>query len=321
MSKVEPLLEIDNISKVFSLGRKRKLRALSEVSLVVYPGETLGIVGESGCGKSTLARIVMGIYEPTSGEIRYRGSKVNLNQHEARLKYAENVQMIFQDTYSSLDPRMTVEAIIAENLEIQGRLDVPGRHERVHELLEMVGLPADAANRYPHEFSGGQRQRIGIARALALQPELILCDEPISALDMSIQSQVMNLLIDLKESLNLTYVFIAHDLNMVRYISDRIAVLYDGCLVELAEAEELYTEPLHPYTKLLLSTALVPEPSKVALESMEGVERADRVQEGGCSFYARCPRAMEQCARCAPELKQEKQGHYLACHLKIASES
>lgn len=320
MNRVEPLLKINDLSKEFSLDRKHKLHALNKVSLEVYPGETLGIVGESGCGKSTLARIVMGIYEPTSGEVRYRGSKVILKSHRARLAYAQKVQMIFQDTYSSLDPRMTVEAIIAENMEIQGLFDAEGRRNRVHELLELVGLPGEAANRYPHEFSGGQRQRIGIARALALQPELILCDEPISALDMSIQSQVINLLIDLKDSENLTYIFIAHDLNMVRYISDRIAVLYNGCLIELAEVEELYTSPLHPYTKLLLSTALSPDPdeSKPALKSMGEQERTANAP-GGCPFYARCRDAMEECKSRAPVLTQVKQGHFVACHMDFTA--
>ncbi len=313
---MEPLLEIKDVSKTFSLGKKRKLHALDGVSLEVYPGETLGIVGESGCGKSTLARVIMGIYDPSSGEVKYRGQKVDLKNHRARMEYAQKVQMIFQDTYSSLDPRMTVEAIIAENMEIQGGFDVDGRRGRIHELLEMVGLPGEAANRYPHEFSGGQRQRVGIARALVLHPELIICDEPISALDMSIQSQVMNLLIELKERLKLTYVFIAHDLNMVRYISNRIAVLYDGCLVELADTEELYSSPLHPYTKLLLSTALTPDSkqNKLSANDLSGAERVVNTQ-GGCPFYGRCRYCMDQCETCAPALRQEKPGHFVACHI------
>ncbi len=313
---MQPLLEIKNISKVFSLGKKNYLYALSEVNLEVYPGETLGIVGESGCGKSTLARVIMGIHEPTSGEVLYNGRIVHLNSHRTRLEYAQKVQMIFQDTYSSLDPRMTVEAIISENMEIQGHLDSAGRRSRVYELLQMVGLPHEAANRYPHEFSGGQRQRIGIARALALQPELIICDEPISALDMSIQSQVMNLLIDLKQSLSLTYVFIAHDLNMVRYISDRIAVLYGGRLVELADAEELYSSPLHPYTKLLLSAALSPDPDekKLDLKHISDPEKAASTKEG-CPFYSRCSHSMDKCKICAPALTYAKHGHLVACHM------
>lgn len=314
---MEPLLEIEQVTKIFSLGGKKKLEAVKDVSLNVFQAETLGIVGESGCGKSTLARIIMGIYPPTEGEVRYRGQRIDSRSHRARLAYSENVQMIFQDTYTSLDPRMTVEAIIAENLEIHKRLTGKGRKQRVCELLNLVGLPQEAASRYPHEFSGGQRQRIGIARALSIEPEFLICDEPISALDMSIQSQVMNLLKSLKDRLNLTYLFIAHDLNMVRYISDRIAVLYRGRVVELAEADALYSAPAHPYTKMLMGAVLTPDPNENKLER-EKMKIQENVQiEGadGCPFWDRCGMAEERCKCSSPVLREVEKGHFAACHI------
>lgn len=255
---MEPLLELKNLSKVFGRGKQQAF-ALKNVNLKVYKGETLGIVGESGSGKSTLARIVMGVYTASKGEILVHGVPLDLRRHKARKAFARQAQMIFQDPYASLDPRMTVEDILMENLEIQGGRSKKENQLEVEKLLEMVGLSKDYRTRYPHEFSGGQRQRIGIARALTLGPELIICDEPISALDISIQSQIMNLLIQLKEENELTLVFIGHDLNMVRYISDRIAVIHQGEIVEIGETEEIYQNPKHFYTKTLLNAALTLE--------------------------------------------------------------
>ncbi len=312
------LLDIQNLSKKFSLGKKHSFYALRDVNLRLQKGETLGIVGESGCGKSTLARVLMGIHSPSAGRVLYRGEPLDLGSHRARLSYAEKVQMIFQDTYASLDPRMTVESIISEGMEIHGRFSVSERRERVHELLSMVGLPVEAANRYPHEFSGGQRQRIGIARALCLSPELLICDEPISALDMSVQSQVMNLLQNLKESLDLTYIFIAHDLSMVRYISDRIAVLYAGSVVEEAPAELLYNAPAHPYTKLLMSAALSPDPDEGKLTKNDITEPEVRGgAEGGCAFLGRCYLAEECCKAAVPQQREVSPGHRVACYKSI----
>lgn len=256
---MEELLRLTNVSKSFSTGTGHKKQVLNQINLTVKQGETLGIVGESGCGKSTLARLIMGVYPLSAGEILFHGEPLTLNRQKNRKEFARHVQMIFQDPYTSLDPRMSVEAILSENLEIQGKTSNEERRQRVYKLLEMVGLSGEYAGRFPHEFSGGQRQRIGIARALALEPELILCDEPISSLDISIQSQIMNLLIQLKKNLGLTYVFIAHDLTMVRYISDRIAVMHDGKIVEMGDTEEVYEHPQHPYTRKLLQAQLSPQ--------------------------------------------------------------
>ena len=235
----EKLLVLDDVCKTFKV-EGGKLKAVSHVNLDIYKGETLGLVGESGCGKSTLGRVVMGIYGASKGSITYKGEKLNVRSADSRWRYAKKAQMIFQDPYASLDARMTVGSIIAEGMEIHKMYDAKRRTERVGELLELVGLNKEHANRFPHEFSGGQRQRIGIARALAIEPEFIVCDEPISALDVSIQSQIINLLKDLQQRLGLTYLFIAHDLNIVKYISDRIAVMYLGNLVELASSDEIY---------------------------------------------------------------------------------
>lgn len=257
---MEPLLQLKNISKTFSVGGGQKKNAIQDVDLVVRKGETLGIVGESGCGKSTLARLIMGVYPVSGGEILFRGKKLELDKQKSRKEFANHAQMIFQDPYTSLDPRMSVRDILSENLEIQGRFNKEERIQRVYELLDMVGLSKEHGSRFPHEFSGGQRQRIGIARALALQPELILCDEPISSLDISIQSQIMNLLIRLKKEMGLTYIFIAHDLTMVRYLSDRIAVMSEGRIVETGETDKVYQNPQHPYTQKLLQAQLSIEP-------------------------------------------------------------
>lgn len=313
----EPLLVLEGIHKYFKVSGGT-LKAVENVNLTIHKGETLGLVGESGCGKSTLGRVTMGIYPPTKGNVIYDGRKVDLRKSKERFAYAKKAQIIFQDPYASLDPRMTVASIIEEGMEIHKMYNSAKRKERVYELLELVGLNREHANRFPHEFSGGQRQRIGIARALAIEPEIIVCDEPISALDVSIQSQVINLLRDLQKKLDLTYLFIAHDLNIVKYISDRIAVMYLGNIVELAESDELYHNTLHPYSKALLSAVPIPDP-----KSEEGKKR--QILTGdvpspintppGCNFAGRCPIACDICHKESPKLLEITPGHFCACHL------
>lgn len=262
MSGKEKILEVKNLKKHFKAGRKGIIKAVDGVSFDIYKGETFGLVGESGSGKSTVGRTIIRLYDATDGEVIFKGENVHgKKSHEEMLQFRRNMQMIFQDPTSSLNPRMTVMDIIAEGLDVHGLVKTPQeRKERVNELLRAVGLNEEHATRFPHEFSGGQRQRIGIARALAVQPELIICDEPISALDVSIQAQVVNLLKKLQKERGLTYLFIAHDLSMVKYISDRIGVMHLGHLVELADSEELYRNPVHPYTKSLLSAIPLPDP-------------------------------------------------------------
>jgi oligopeptide transport system ATP-binding protein len=259
----EKLLEIKNLKQYFNQGKPNEVRAVDDISFDIYKGETLGLVGESGCGKSTTGRSIIRLYDATDGEVNFKGVNVHGKKSKSELKiFNRKMQMIFQDPYASLNPRMKVMDIIAEGLDIHGLTkSAQERKDRVHELLETVGLNKEHANRYPHEFSGGQRQRLGIARALAVDPEFIIADEPISALDVSIQAQVVNLLKELQEEKGLTYLFIAHDLSMVKYISDRIGVMYFGKLVELAPAEELYNNPLHPYTQSLLSAIPLPDPN------------------------------------------------------------
>ena len=259
MSSNEKLIVLDDVCKHFKVSGGM-LKAVDHISLDIYKGETLGLVGESGCGKSTLGRVAMGIYPATSGKLYYAGEELNLKNAATRFKYAKKAQIIFQDPYASLDPRMTVSSIIEEGMVIHGMYDAKRRQERVYELLELVGLNKEHANRFPHEFSGGQRQRIGIARAIVLEPDLIIADEPISALDVSIQAQVINLLNDLRNKMGLTIMFIAHNLSVVKYFSDRIGVMYYGKLVELADSDELFEHPLHPYTKSLLSAIPYPDP-------------------------------------------------------------
>ena len=256
----QPIMEVKDLSVHFKLNRKNTVHAVTHVNLTINQGETVGLVGESGCGKTTLGRAIKHIYEPTSGEVIYNGESVQKMSKAELRRYKQDVQMIFQDPYSSLDPRMTVRDIIAEGLVISGITDKEYINEKVYEILEMVGLVREHADRYPHEFSGGQRQRIGIARAVIMQPEMIIADEPISALDVSIQAQVINLLNDLRERLGLTIMFIAHDLSVVKYFSDRIGVMYFGKMVELADSDELFKNPLHPYTRSLLSAIPLPDP-------------------------------------------------------------
>ncbi|MBQ2668377.1 MAG: ATP-binding cassette domain-containing protein [Clostridia bacterium] len=317
MSNAVKLITLDDVCKYFKVSGGT-LKAVDHVSLDIYKGETLGLVGESGCGKSTLGRVAMGIHPATSGKLTYNGEELNLRKAETRFKYAKKAQIIFQDPYASLDPRMTVASIIAEGMEIHGMYDAKKRQERVYELLELVGLNREHANRFPHEFSGGQRQRIGIARALAIEPEFIVCDEPISALDVSIQSQIINLLHDLQEKLGLTFLFIAHDLNIVKYISDRIAVMYLGNVVELADSTELYKNTLHPYSKALLSAGPIPDPNAEAQKNrqiLSGDVPSPINTPKGCNFAGRCPVACDKCRESKPALQEIVPGHFVACHL------
>ncbi|ARP49888.1 MULTISPECIES: ABC transporter ATP-binding protein [Caproicibacterium] len=313
----EKLIELDHISKHFQISKKETLVAVNDITMDIYKGETLGVVGESGCGKSTLGRVVMGIYHPTKGTIKYRGKPVDLKRTKDRFAYSEKAQIIFQDPYASLDPRMTVGTIISEGMEIHNMYDAQKRQERVYELLETVGLNREHANRFPHEFSGGQRQRIGIARALAIEPEFIVCDEPISALDVSIQSQIINLLKDLQKKLGLTYMFIAHDLNIVKYISDRIAVMYLGNLLELADSDEIYAHTLHPYSQALLAAVPIPDPDKEAQKKtqiLRGEVPSPINPKPGCPFASRCPYADDVCRSKSPKLQEIRPNHFVACH-------
>ncbi len=314
----EALLSLKNITKEFSVSGGKRLRAVDNVSFDIFKGETLGVVGESGCGKSTLGRVVMGIYPPTAGQLLYNGSKINLSKSSARFKFAKKAQLIFQDPYASLDSRMTVGAIISEGMEIHSMYDAKKRKERVNQLLELVGLSPEHANRFPHEFSGGQRQRIGIARALAIEPEFIVCDEPISALDVSIQSQVVNLLKKLQHEFDLTYMFIAHDLNIVKYISDRIVVMYLGNVMELAGSDEIYENTLHPYSNALLDAVPIPNPNierSKQRQLLTGDVPSPISLTQGCPFASRCPKVFERCKLQKPKLIEKSPGHFVACHL------
>ncbi|MFC5589606.1 ABC transporter ATP-binding protein [Sporosarcina soli] len=314
------LLEVHNVKKYFPLQRKlfsKKqdyVKAVDGVSFAVKEGETLSIVGESGCGKSTTGRVLMKLLEATEGKIIFEGKDItHLSDDEIR-PYRKEFQMVFQDPYASLNPRLTVKEIIEEPL-IVHNFEKEKRAERIAELLEVVGLNKYHADRYPHEFSGGQRQRIGIARALAVHPKLIIADEPVSALDVSIQSQILNLLKDLQEQYKLTYVFIAHDLSVVEHISDRVGVMYLGRLVELADRDELFQGPLHPYTKALLSAVPIPDPTlKRERILLKGDIPSPANPPSGCTFHTRCPFAQSLCKEQVPEFKELRDGHFVACH-------
>lgn len=320
----EYILEVNNLVKHFPLGgglfskKQQVVQAVNGITFKVKRGETLGIVGESGCGKSTAGRSIIRLYEPTAGQIIFEGKDVTKAQGNDLMELRRNMQMIFQDPYASLNPRMTVGDIVAEALDIHKLASGQKRTNRIYELLKIVGLNPEHANRFPHEFSGGQRQRIGIARALAVNPSLIICDEPISALDVSIQAQVVNMLEELQEKLGLTYLFIAHDLSMVKYISHRIAVMYLGRIVELTSSKDLYANPMHPYTQGLLSAIPIPDPLVEAQRRRiipKGNVPSPIDPPTGCYFRTRCPHAMEVCAKEAPELTEMGNEHLVACHL------
>lgn len=323
-SKKEKLIRLDKVTKHFdlkrsflSLGRSPVVRAVDGISFNIQKGETLGLVGESGCGKSTLGRVILRLYEPTSGSIHYGDTDItSLNPEELR-RFRTKMQIVFQDSYSSLNPRHRVADIIAEPMTIHTEMTGAQIRERIAELLDLVGLKTNHAERFPHEFSGGQRQRINIARALSLYPSFVVCDEPISALDVSIQAQVVNLLQDLQEKLGITYLFIAHDLSMVQHISDRIAVMYLGKMMELTESNELFSDPLHPYTQSLISAIPIPDPKKERNRThvvLEGEVPSPVNPPTGCIFHTRCPLADERCSREVPEYREVKPGHFAACH-------
>jgi oligopeptide transport system ATP-binding protein len=324
MSERQVLVRVKDLKKYFPITRgiiiQREtgaVKAVDEVSFDIYKGETLGLVGESGCGKTTTGRTILQLYRPTAGEIYF--DDVNLVETAGKTlrDLRKRMQMIFQDPYASLNSRWTVSRIIGEPLRVHNLYSSGGRRERVEELLDIVSISAHCVNRYPHEFSGGQRQRIGIARALASEPEFIVCDEPISALDVSIQAQVVNLLEDLQEGLGLTYLFIAHDLSMVRHICNRVAVMYLGVIVELASRDELYNSPLHPYTQALLSAVPIPDPAATRARQrtiLEGDPPSPINPPSGCRFHPRCPIAQDHCSIDSPEWREVKPGHWVACH-------
>jgi oligopeptide/dipeptide ABC transporter ATP-binding protein len=313
----EALLEVRNLVKHFSVGQGT-VRAVDDVTLSIRRGETLGLVGDSGCGKTTTGRCVLLLERPTRGEIVFEGTDLTSLSDAALRKVRRHIQVIFQDPYSSLNPRMTIGQILAEPLKVHGIVKDPeAREARVRELLEQVGLLPQHAKRYPHQLSGGQRQRVGVARALAMEPSLIVCDEPVSALDVSIQAQIVNLLEDLQQRLGLTYLFIAHDLSVVRHISDRIVVMYLGKVVEVADRVSLYERPTHPYTRALLSAVPIPDPKLEALRErtvLRGEVPSPLAPPSGCVFHPRCPMAQARCSAEIPRLREIRPGHWGACH-------
>ncbi|MBW9170512.1 ABC transporter ATP-binding protein [Clostridium estertheticum] len=317
-NKSEDLIIVKNLKKYFEVGKNETLKAVDDVSFTIKKGETLGLVGESGCGKTTCGRTVMGLYPATAGEVIFNGVNIHGLKGKAKRDFCRYAQIIFQDPYASLNPRMTVGDIVGEGIDIHKLYTGKKKAEKIQEVLQLVGLNKEHASRFPHEFSGGQRQRIGIARALAIEPKFIVCDEPISALDVSIQAQVVNLLIKLQKELGLTYLFIAHDLSMVRHISDRVGVMYLGKLVELAPSGILYEDPLHPYTKALLSSIPVADPIESKNKNrimLEGEVPSPINTKPGCGFIQRCKYAMDCCKNETPQLKEIKPGHLVACHL------
>ncbi|MCH6264964.1 ABC transporter ATP-binding protein [Neobacillus citreus] len=319
----EAIIKVENLRKHFPIQdplpfkkSTQSVKAVDGVSFDVFRGETLGIVGESGCGKSTMARLINQLIRPTEGKVLFKGQDLAAMGPKEIRDSRKSIQMVFQNPYASLDPRKTIKQLIAEPLEIHKVGDKASRLDRVRELLEVVGLSSYHADRYPHEFSGGQRQRINIARALALNPDVIICDEPVSALDVSVQAQVINLLKDLQKKFQLTYIFISHDLNVVRYMCDRIAVMYLGKIVEIGTYEEIYQNPLHPYTRALLSAVPKESPyDKKERILLKGDVPSPVNPPSGCHFHLRCPYAVESCKSVVPELKQNGDGQRVACHL------
>ncbi|MGA9867668.1 MAG: oligopeptide/dipeptide ABC transporter ATP-binding protein [Acetobacteraceae bacterium] len=322
-----PLIEADGLAKHYAVGHRSALtrhrpvlRAVDGVGIRINPGETLGLVGESGCGKSTLGRLLIRLIEPTAGTIRFAGEDITTLRHQAMREKRRAMQIIFQDPYGALNPRMKVEAIVMEPLLIHGARADAATRETVARMLDRVGLPVRVRERFPHEFSGGQRQRIGIARALALRPRFVVCDEPVSALDVSVQAQIVNLLRDLQHELGLTYLFIAHDLAVVKHISDRVAVMYLGKIVELADKRALYAAPLHPYTQALIAAVPGTHPEDRAARRAKRVGIAGDIPSAmhppsGCRFHTRCPFVMDRCREQEPRTVEAAPGHYVACHL------
>lgn len=316
------LVDVKNLKQYFHIrnhaGEKANVKAVDDVSFSILQGETLGLVGESGSGKTTLGRSILRMYDPTSGTVNFDGVDITKLERSKLLPYRKRMQYIFQDPYASLDPRMTVSDIVGEALDIHNLTGSrKERTDRIKELMDLVGLNTEHASRYPHEFSGGQRQRIGIARAIAVEPEFIVCDEPVSALDVSIRAQIINTLEEMQDKLNLTYLFISHDLGVVRHTCDRVGVMYLGCIVELVESEELYKNPLHPYTKALLTAIPQPNP-EVAKKRNRIILRGEIPSPvnppSGCKFRTRCPYAKDICSKQAPQLNDFGNGHYVACH-------
>lgn len=322
MKNKELLVEVKNLKQYFnirnSLGEKAFVKAVDDVTFNIYKGETIGLVGESGSGKTTLGRSILRIYDPTSGQIKFNGEDITKIKGSKLLVYRKKMQYIFQDPYASLDPRMTVSDIIGEPLDIHKITSSKSeRADRIRELMSLVGLNTEHASRYPHEFSGGQRQRIGIARAIAVEPEFIVCDEPVSALDVSIRAQIINTLEEMQDKLNLTYLFISHDLGVVRHTCDRVGVMYLGHIVELVEAEELYKNPLHPYTQALLTA--MPEPNPDIAKNRNRIILSGEIPSpvnppSGCTFRTRCPYAKEICAKESPKLLDYGNEHFVSCH-------
>ncbi len=312
------LIQVVDLKKYFQIGRKLTLKAVDGVSFSIKKGETFGLVGESGCGKTTCGRTILGIYGATGGQVYFDGKDVSSMNRSERLKFKKRAQVIFQDPYASLDPRMTIGDIIGEGMDVHLKLSDNERRERIEDLLQKVGLNSEHRLRFPHELSGGQRQRIGIARALAVEPEFIMCDEPISALDVSIQAQIVNLLIKLQREMGLTYLFISHDLSMVKHISDRVGVMYLGSMAELASNEVLYDNPLHPYTKALISAIPIPDPKVEDRRhriKLEGEVPSPINPPEGCKFRQRCMYAKKICGEVTPMLKEVDKEHFVACHL------
>lgn len=318
MDKKNVLIEVKDLSKHFNVGRNLVLKAVDDVTFNIYKGETFGIVGESGCGKTTCGRTVLGMYDATKGQVLYEGKDIHSMNKKERFDFKKKAQYIFQDPYASLDPRMTIGSIIAEGMDVHFKMTEEERQNKIDRLLNIVGLNKEHGARFPHELSGGQRQRVGIARSLAVEPEFIVCDEPISALDVSIQAQIVNLLNKLQNEMGLTYMFISHDLSMVKHISDRIAVMYLGSVAELAQADMIYEDSLHPYTQALISAIPVPDPHIGRQNKrirIEGEVPSPINVPPGCKFAGRCPKCMDICRKENPRLREVKPEHFVACHL------